>query len=100
MTRGKKNVETRNKVMASATTTVAAVTCMVCGQMHRVDCKDFIAIYGNVMIGMDDTIIGENIDEKGKVIGSTIYCRKSACFDVFVESLITFPNLMKKTQQK
>lgn len=71
--------QTRDKVMAAATETVNVVKCQGCGAMHLVDSQDFVVIYGNISTGMSRMIIDGNIDDKGKVSGSVIYCRTEGC---------------------
>jgi len=79
---------TKDKVMAAATKTVNVVECSKCGAMHLVDGDGFVAIYGNITVGMNGGIIGDNIDEKGKVIGSVILCRRRECLGDLFEMML------------
>jgi len=78
----------KDKAMAAATKTVNVVECCVCNTMHLVDSEEFVVIYGNVSIGMKTPVIDGNIDEKGKVAGSNIYCRKFECLGLLVGQLV------------
>lgn len=80
--------QTKDKVMAKATKTVNVVKCSVCGTMHLAEGDDYLVIYGNIHIGLDTAIIDGNIDEKGKVADSTIYCRKPACLRNLFEAML------------
>ena len=77
----------KDKAMAAATKTVNVVECCVCKTMHLVDSEGFVVIYGNVSVGMKSPVIDENIDERGKVSGSNIYCRKAKCTQALIHEL-------------
>ena len=70
---------TKDKVMAKATKTVNVVECSACSAMHLAESNSYVVIYGNISIGLDQPVIEDNIDDKGKVAHSTIYCRKLEC---------------------
>ena len=69
----------RDKVMADATKAVSVVTCVRCGRMHLVDSDGFVVVYGNITAGLETPILGDNINERGVVVGSTIFCRSKEC---------------------
>ena len=82
---------TKNKVMAAATSTMNAVKCVVCGKIHPVETQDYVAFYGDVIVGSDTPIVGGNIDDRGKVIGSRVYCRDRKCLEGLMEFIIQEP---------
>jgi len=86
----------KEKAMAAATKTVNVVTCVKCGTMHLVDSDDFVVVYGNISIGMKKPIIDGNIDEKGKLIDSQVYCRTMDCLGEIVDKLV--PELTRKSK--
>jgi len=77
----KMKVNMRDKVMAAATSTVNVVRCSVCNKMHEVDSEEYIVVYGNITVGLKKHLISDNIDDKGKISGSNIFCRTARCFD-------------------
>lgn len=83
----KAKVNTRDKVLASATTILNVVECGFCKTKHAIDGKDFVVIYGNASIGTQLFVIDGNIDERGKVIGSFVCCRRGECLERLIELL-------------
>ena len=62
--------------------TVEAVECCCCGTLHEIDSEDYVAFHGNVTIGMKGGLIGNNLDEEGRVANVSIYCRNKYCLKV------------------
>lgn len=68
-----------------------AVKCHACGKYHELESTDFIKIVGNIYIGLNGGIVGNNITNEGDrvVITPVIYCNKcfidyfKTCFDMF-----------------
>jgi len=55
--------------------TVEAVKCDVCGTLHELESETYYTVHGNITIGMNGGLVGNNIDEDSKVIGTSIYCK-------------------------
>lgn len=61
------------------------VVCVACGKAHEASSKDFVAIAGNITIGLSDGVIGNNLHEgyyEGddvRVLHVSIFCR-GTCF--------------------
>lgn len=68
--------------------TKEVVKCDHCGSIHLVDegsqQTDFIAIHGNITIGMNGGVIGNNFDQDGTVNRISIYCNKKECLAQFI----------------
>lgn len=58
---------------------ITCVKCLSCGTMHDISSKDFICFYGNVTIGTDGGIIGNNLDEDMKVTRCKYICSNPSC---------------------
>jgi hypothetical protein len=54
-----------------------------CGKLMKSDSRDFFTIYGNLMIGLDGGLIGNNLEE-GKVVSTSYFC--SACFMKIIQT--------------
>jgi len=52
---------------------VGAVQCDNCKSVHHIDGDTYISIHGNLHIGIDGGLIGNNIDDH-KVVRVSIYC--------------------------
>jgi hypothetical protein len=65
-----------SKILASAVQTEAVVTCAFCGEKHKISEETFFVFYGDIGDGLNGELISGNIDAKGKVIGSTVLCKK------------------------
>lgn len=55
---------------------VTAIQCDNCGRL--LDSKDkerFYTFYGNVTLGLDEQLIGNNIDREGKLKDEVHYCK-------------------------
>lgn len=52
------------------------VQCRTCGKYHDLESKAFVKIVGNIYIGFDGGIVGNNITNEGDrvVITPTVYC--------------------------
>jgi hypothetical protein len=62
--------------------TVEMVLCDMCGTAHRVDSNFYIQVAGNIYMGKNGGLVGNNLDDQSldnpKVMRSSIYCKK--CF--------------------
>jgi hypothetical protein len=76
-----------DKVLASVTKTEQVVTCAICGKKHSLDSKEFVVFYGDVMVGLDSPAVSGNIDDKGKIIGSSVLCLEHEAVDAFVSEM-------------
>jgi hypothetical protein len=65
-----------SKILASAVQTESVVTCAFCGERHKISENTFFVFYGDISDGLNGELISGNIDAKGKVIGSTVLCKK------------------------
>lgn len=57
-----------------------AVKCIRCEKLHELipDSREFVTVHGNIMIGLNGGIIGNNFDEEGKLKKITVFC--TSCF--------------------
>lgn len=78
----------REKTMRQAMGVVAMVECLACRTAHRVDADTYTVFWGDIGVGPDKKIVSGNIDEKGKVTGACIYCRKKECLDVLSAAIL------------
>jgi hypothetical protein len=65
--------------------TIDAVECLICKKLIRADSEFYITFLGNVLVGKQGGLIGNNFDEDGKVISATCVCRNQACLDQLVK---------------
>ena len=54
--------------------TVEAVECAECGRLYKIDSDKFVSVHGNVCRGLGGGIIGNNLDNTGKVNRVVFYC--------------------------
>ena len=55
------------------------IKCMVCGREHEFGSDKFFSIYGNVLIGINGGIIGNNFSNDGKLARINFICRNEFC---------------------
>ena len=55
------------------------VICMVCNTRHFPDENTFLTFYGNVTIGTEGGIIGNNFNEQGELCRVQYVCHKEGC---------------------
>lgn len=67
--------------------TMGTCKCMSCDAVHDMNSETYIGVYGNIMVGKGGGLIGNNLDENGKVVNVSIWCRKKACFRDMVSSI-------------
>jgi len=60
---------------------IPCIKCIECGKVHDPNEKTFITVMGNITIGLDGGLVGNNFDEKGKVFRFTYFC--ISCFEKF-----------------
>jgi hypothetical protein len=91
-----------DKVLASVTKTEQVVTCAICGKKHSLDSKEFVVFYGDVMVGLDSPAVSGNIDDKGKIIGSSVLCLEHEAVDAFVSEMkkLAHKNLVVQRAKK
>lgn len=53
---------------------IKAYECNKCGKLHKVTSITFFKISGNITVGDNAGIVGNNIDENGKVHEESIFC--------------------------
>jgi hypothetical protein len=59
-----------------------AVKCEKCKKLHEVDSEEFVAVYGNICIGLHGGVVGNNI--QGQQLKSTsIYCLEPCFLGLF-----------------
>lgn len=75
------------KIMIGLVETVESVECSKCGTLHMSDSDDFFVVYGNITIGKTGGVVGNNLDDKGKVYRSSIYCRHKDCLHNVLKQL-------------
>lgn len=71
--------------------TKEVVKCDHCGSIHLVETDnikaqdDFIVIHGNITIGMNGGVVGNNLDQDGKVNRISVYCNKKECLSKLIK---------------
>ena len=55
------------------------VVCSACGKRHFPDEKTFFTFYGNITIGLDGGLIGNNYANDGKLARVFFYCCRRRC---------------------
>ena len=87
----------REKRLASVTDVETVVKCSQCGKRFSIDDEvesdGFFVLYGDISVGANGEMLFGNIDDKGKLTGSTVCCRTIGCIQnmmhmVLHESLI------------
>lgn len=58
---------------------IPAVKCAICGKLHEQEGHGYIAVQGNITMGLDRGIIGNNM-ENDVVVKVSIFC-KGECFN-------------------
>lgn len=81
---------TESEHRSSKITTFTAVKCFTCGKLHDAKGDTFLSFHGNVCVGTNGGIIGNNFDDEGKVNRVMIFCRKESCLR---ESLLRYIEL-------
>lgn len=66
--------------------TLQAVRCTVCKALHDAAADSYFAVHGNIMIGPAGGIVGNNLDEEGRVTSASIYCRKNGCLSGLISA--------------
>ena len=76
---------------------VDAVKC-ACGKLFTEDSKDYVRVSGNVYVGKDGGLIGNNLNAKKKVVRDSIYCFDCFvnCFPEEIRSRLLFPIISNK----
>lgn len=64
---------------------VAAVSCLICGQLHDSKGKQFISIHGNICVGLHGGVVGDNLDKSGKVVRASICCLTDKCLKALIK---------------
>jgi len=53
---------------------VEVIKCDRCGASHDIDCESFYTVYGNILVGTNGGLVGNNIAEDGVVLDPVHYC--------------------------
>ena len=61
--------------------TVSRVTCDKCGRKHVDTDRSFMAVYGNITIGLQGGVVGNNLQER-EVQKVSIFCRPKCMLEV------------------
>ncbi len=48
--------------------------CHKCSKAHEPKSRDFRVVYGNITVGLAGGIVGNNLDDDGKVSAASVYC--------------------------
>jgi hypothetical protein len=62
------------------------VECSSCRAEHDLGSEGFVAYYGNVMVGINGGMVGNNIDG-GAVKRVTVMCRDSGCHENLLRAI-------------
>jgi hypothetical protein len=76
------------KIKRGALHLIASVKCEVCGEVHNAEGDTYVAFYGDVMVGMKLPLVEGNVNEKGKLEGSTVYCRNEKCLKDMLSKML------------
>lgn len=68
-------------------TVVESVSCSVCKTLHDVESNDFFVVYGNITVGTNVGVVGNNLDSKDKVYRGTVFCRHKPCLHGILHQL-------------
>lgn len=60
-------------------TEVAIVTCIACKKVHKELSESYLLFAGNVYVGVDGGLIGNNLDDDGAINRATVVCRDMDC---------------------
>lgn len=60
------------------------VKCEKCGKEHPVEGREYFVVYGNIMVGKDGGIIGNNFNE-GELKSVSVFCLE--CLIEFLEDV-------------
>jgi len=66
---------------------IKAIKCDFCGVLHAYDSEEYLSFVGNVCVGENGGIIGNNLDKDLTVIRKSRYCRKRECLGVLLNIL-------------
>ncbi len=69
------------------------IICAYCGKRHFPDEQTFFTFYGNVTVGLEGGIIGNNFRPNGTVGRLFFLCRKYNCLGVLLENVESSPTL-------
>jgi hypothetical protein len=61
-------------------TTISGVQCDVCGKIHNIDAKTYLAFHGNVTVGKNTGIIGNEDNTK-----ISIMCLSPSCMKILID---------------
>jgi hypothetical protein len=82
----------REKRLASVTDVETVVKCSQCGKRFNIDDEvesdGFFVLYGDISVGANGEMLFGNIDDKGKLIGSTVCCRTMECIQNMMKMVL------------
>lgn len=59
--------------------TIDSIRCCVCGELMEASSNEYLRFHGNVFVGINGGLIGNNLDEEGRVIKDTFVCKTTKC---------------------
>ncbi len=59
-----------------------SVKCHGCGKIFESKSNLFFVIYGNITIGLEGGIIGNNFADDGNLCGATVFCRSDCLYKI------------------
>jgi hypothetical protein len=68
---------------------VEAIKCSVCGRLYEVTSNKFVTVYGNICLGVSGGMVGNNIDDNGKVAEPVAFCYPHCIANVMKMNLST-----------
>jgi len=75
---------------------VHAVCCIACKKLHRMDADTYVRVQGNIYIGHDGGVIGNNIYEDH--VDSTYFCID--CFKRFVTKEMIYDDVITNMEEE
>ena len=73
--------------MKKCFTVHATVTCVECGKHHDLNGETYLAVYGNITKGQCGGIVGNNLDDEGRVVKATVVCDENCLHRLVCQSL-------------
>jgi len=53
--------------------------CGHCRAKHNLNEDTYVGVFGNIMVGKTGGLVGNNLNDEGKVANASVWCRKKEC---------------------
>lgn len=61
---------------------VNAVKCDACGRLHEEAANTYFSVHGNIYIGLEGGVVGNNLDDNGTVSNVSVFCKPGCMAEV------------------